>query len=42
MLLVSCARRCVYETAVDTTSNSERNDMGAYGGPEGGWKRNSR
>ena len=30
------------DVTVDTTSNSERNDMGAYGGPEGGWKRNSR
>ena len=30
------------DVTVDTTSNSERNDMGGYGGPEGGWRRNSR
>ena len=30
------------DVTVDTSSNSQRNDMGAYGGPQGGWKRNSR
>ena len=30
------------EWNADVSSNSERNDMGAYGGPEGAWRRFSR
>ena len=30
------------DITIDTSSNSERNDMGAYGGPEGAWRRVSR
>ena len=30
------------DITIDTSSNSQRNDMGAYGGPEGAWRRVSR